>query len=370
MLHHKQDGHASAHPSAWLLLVHQLPTRPTNVRVRTWRRLQELGAVAVKNSVYALPNSPSTQEDFAWMTTEIAALGGQATVFAADAVETWSDDELKQAFRRARQVDYDELTKELTQATKGLRADALLRGVRQRRLQRLARTSRERLANIQAVDFFGATGRDAAAAALAHLEQRLTSPARAQDAAAPAAALDAREYRGRTWRTRARPGIDRIGSAWLIRKHIDPDAQFVFGDTPAASEAKAKVVTFDTYNGDFTHEGSSCTFETLTARFAITDAVTRRLGEIVHDLDLKDARFGAPETVAVGHLIEGLQRLYADDQVLLQRGLDLFEALYQGLQRVGTRSDEHAGAARSITRGSRPTRGRGASKGARKGARR
>jgi hypothetical protein len=331
MLHHKSKGRASARSGTWLLLVHQLPTRPTNVRVRTWRRLQELGAVAVKNSVYALPNSPGTQEDFAWMTTEIAALGGQATVFAADAVETWSDDELKQAFRRARQVDYDELTKELTKATKGLRVDAPLRGVRQRRLQRLARTSRERLAKVQAVDFFGAAGRDAAAAALTHLEQRLTSPARVQDAATSAASLDARAYRGRTWRTRPRPGIDRVGSAWLIRKHIDPDARFLFGDTPAAS--KAKVVTFDTYNGDFTHEGSSCTFETLTARFDITDPVTRRLGDIVHDLDLKDARFGAPEAVAVGHLIEGLQRLYADDQVLLQRGIDLFEALYQGLQR-------------------------------------
>jgi hypothetical protein len=368
MLHHTPEGRASAHPGNWLLLVHQLPTRPTNVRVRTWRRLRELGAVAVKNSVYALPNSPTAQEDFAWMTTEITALGGQATVFAADAVETWSDDELKQAFRRARQEDYEELTKALTQATKGLRADAPLRGVRQRHLQRLARMSRERFAKIQAVDFFGAVGRDATAAALALLEERLATPARTQAAATPAGTLDAREYRGRTWRTRVRPGIDRIGSAWLIRKHIDPDAQFVFGDAPAASAAK--VVTFDTSNGDFTHEGASCTFETLTARFAIMDAVTRRLGEIVHDLDLKDAHFGAAEAVTVGHLIEGLQQLYADDHVLLQRGLDLFEALYQGLQRVAARPDAQASAARSSTRASRTARGHGPRKRARKGARR
>src|SRR6266511_1124203 len=106
---HRTDAHAAnSSRGSWLLLVHQLPPKPSNVRVRTWRRLQELGAVAVKNSVYALPNSPSAQEDFAWVKTEIATLGGQATVFTADTVDTWSDDDLKQAFRRARQADYEE----------------------------------------------------------------------------------------------------------------------------------------------------------------------------------------------------------------------------------------------------------------------
>src|SRR5258708_3560077 len=125
---------------SWLLLVHQLPPKPSNVRVRTWRRLQELGAVAVKNSVYALPNSPAAQEDFAWMKTEIATLGGQATVFAADTVDTWSDDDLKEAFRRARQADYEELVRATARGVKGLSNAAALRGPRRNRLQRLAKT--------------------------------------------------------------------------------------------------------------------------------------------------------------------------------------------------------------------------------------
>src|SRR6266508_850398 len=156
MIHRAGDHVASPARGSWLLLVHQLPPTPSNVRVRTWRRLQELGAVAVKNSVYALPNSPSAQEDFAWVKTEIATLGGQATVFAADTVNTWSDDDLKQAFRQARHADYEELVRVATRAVKGLPGDATLRGPRRHRLQRVAKTVRERLMHIQAVDFFGA----------------------------------------------------------------------------------------------------------------------------------------------------------------------------------------------------------------------
>src|SRR5690348_1920669 len=105
---HPRQADARARPAcAWLLLVIQLPTRPTNVRVRTWRRMHEVGAVAVKSAVYALPNSPGAQEDFGWVKTEITALGGLATMFAADTVDTWTDDDLKQAFRQARQTDFE-----------------------------------------------------------------------------------------------------------------------------------------------------------------------------------------------------------------------------------------------------------------------
>jgi len=346
MLRQSADGNSSATQGGWLLLVHQLPPRPTNIRVRTWRRLQELGAVAVKNSVYALPNSPSTQEDFAWMKTEIAALGGQATVFAADTIDTWADDDLKQAFRQARQADYEELVRALTRALKALpdAAASPLRGPRRHRLQRVAKSARERLMHLQAVDFFGATGRDAAAGALAKLEERLTPVERDRDSASSSSSsssdtLDPRAYRGRVWRTRPRPGIDRIGSAWLIRKHIDFGAQFAFGEQ---RKHKKQTVTFDTDNGDFTHDGPFCTFETLTRRFGITDPIALRLGQIVHDLDLKDARFGAPEAAAVGPLIEGLRRLYANDDVLLEQGLVLFEALYQGLQAIEASDTAHA----------------------------
>jgi hypothetical protein len=351
---HRTDG-AAANPSrgSWLLLVHQLPPKPSNVRVRTWRRLQELGAVAVKNSVYALPNSPAAQEDFAWVKTEIATLGGQATVFAADTVDTWSDDDLKQACRRARQADYEELVRVAARAVKGLPGEAALRGPRRNRLQRVAKTVRERLMHIQRVDFFGATGREAAGAALAELDARLSPTERAGNATTPSAgSLDPRDYRGRVWSTRPRPGIDRLSSAWLIRRHIDKDAQFAFGESKA--RAASTIVTFDTYDGTFTHDGPRCTFEVLTQRFGIADPITLRLGEIVHDLDLKDARFGLPEAVAVGHLIEGLRRLYADDHVLLQHGLELFEALYQGLQAA-----DASAAAQATSAQPRATQGRG-----------
>jgi hypothetical protein len=314
-------------PTPWLLLVHQLPVRPSNVRVKTWRRLQDLGAVAVKNSVYALPNTPATQEDFEWIKTEITTLGGQASVFAAGSVDAWSDDELREAFRRARQGDYETLARTLTSALAGVPDGAKLKGARLRRAQRLARAAHEQLARIQAVDFFSAAGREAATTALARLDDRLAG--QAGRPVPPATSVNPHEYRGRTWATRPRPGIDRLSSAWLIRKHIDPEARFVFG---GADVQGAGVVTFDTFGGTFTHEGPYCTFETLASRFGLTDPIVERLGQIVHDLDLKDAKFGVAEAVAVGWLVDGLGQLYPDDHLLLDQGIILFEALYQGFK--------------------------------------
>jgi hypothetical protein len=105
--------HRSVKAPRWLLLVHQLPAKPSNLRVRTWRRLQQLGAIAVKQAVYVLPDSPAAREDFEWLKTEIEASKGQATLFTADTVETWSSDELIQEFRRAREDDYADLSRAL-----------------------------------------------------------------------------------------------------------------------------------------------------------------------------------------------------------------------------------------------------------------
>ncbi len=307
--------------------------------------MHEVGAVAVKSAVYALPNSPGAQEDFAWVKTEITALGGLATMFAADTVDTWTDDDLKQAFRQARQSDYEDIGREAAKTLKGIAEDAILRGPRRYRLERIARSLRERLLRNQAVDFFGATGREPATAVVASLEQRLAAdrgPAGAPTTS-PTDTLDPHEFLGRQWITRPRPGIDRISSAWLIRKYIDADATFAFDATLLKSKLHSRTksrpkpapttrnLTFDTFNGDFTHDGESCTYEMLTQRFGITDPVALRLGQIVHDLDLREHQFNAPEAAAVGPWIEGLRRVHGDDHALLEQGVALFEALYQGL---------------------------------------
>jgi hypothetical protein len=195
--------------------------------------------------------------------------------------------------------------------------------------RRRAGSFRQRLAAIERIDFFGSPGRERAVAALAQLE----TPAHSDAGGARTAAESTAAYRGRLWVTRPRPGVDRMASAWLIRRHIDPDARFAF--VTDATAAPADAVPFDMFGVDFSHHGNHCTFETLCERFALREPGLDRLAAIVHDLDLKDDRFGAAEAATVGLAIEGLQLAHADDPQLLEHGITLFDALARSLARAG-----------------------------------
>ena len=334
----------------WLLMVHQLPARPSNLRVRTWRRLQQLGAIAVKQAVYVLPDSPAAREDFEWLRSEIEASGGQATLFSADTIETWSSDELVQEFRRAREHDYASLSRALERSLAAARRKRAPRRSRQAAL-RIVETFRQRLAAIEAIDFFASAGRDRAAMMIDDLQRTLAGQT---DANAPSSGpRTGGDCIGRTWVTRPRPGIDRMGSAWLIKRFIDPEARFGFVDQPPGS---GNAVPFDMFGVELTHQGEWCTFETLVHRFAISNDAVSRLAGIVHDLDLKDAKFGAPEAAAVGAMVEGLQPLYADDHALLEQGMTMFEALYRSFARAARPAGPRALARRRRTPSSRATR--------------
>jgi hypothetical protein len=327
----RPDAAAGTH--RWLLFVHQLPARPSNLRVRTWRRLQQLGAVAVKQAVYVLPDSSSAREDFEWLKTEIEAAGGQASVFAADTVDTWSSDELIEEFHRARESDYTMLSRAIERALTGAGRTRAPRRSR-RAANRIVETFRQRLAAIEAIDFFGSAGRDRVATLVSELQRTLSGDIPAERGASPKDP-ERDSFRGRMWVTRPRPGIDRMGSAWLIKRFIDPEAHFGFVDQPPTT---GDAVPFDMFGVEFTHRGEWCTFETLAHTFAVGDSASERLAAIVHDLDLKDARFGAPEAGAVGALVEGLQALYADDHALLDTGMTMFEALYRAFERAARRA--------------------------------
>jgi hypothetical protein len=293
-----------------------------------------LGAVAVKQAAYVLPDSPAAREDFEWLRTEIEAGSGQASVFAADSVDGRSDDEIVGEFRRSRDVSYRELGREIERA---LRRSSKSRALRNRASPSARRGLEElerRLADVEAVDFFAAPGRDRVVTLLNRLKGEIEGGpvfVNGSDAA-----VRRGEYRGRLWVTRPRPGIDRIASAWLIRRFIDPEARFGFAEDP--SSVPPDAVPFDMFGVELTHRGDRCTFETLRHKFVFEDAAVDRLAAIVHDLDLKDARFGAPEAPAVAALVDGLQKLYEDDEVLLAQGSIAFEALYRGLQQAVRRT--------------------------------
>jgi hypothetical protein len=253
----------------WLVFIHQLPAQPSNGRVKIWRRLQQIGAVPVKNAVHVLPNNAQAREDFEWLRTEVVALGGDATIFAASSIK----------------------------------------GLDERRMK-LAGESRK----------------DARGAGDQPVAPRAAGPVKP----VKPVTLDRKAFRGKVWITRPRPGVDRFSSAWLIRRFIDADARFVFGSSPGKAP---DAVPFDMYQpGGFRHHGDRCTFEVLCERFALDDAALRRIGEIVHDLDLKDDRFKNPHAATIGMLVDGLRASFADDPTLLEQGIVLFETLYHSFQ--------------------------------------
>ncbi|MFO1082587.1 MAG: chromate resistance protein [Reyranellaceae bacterium] len=306
----------------WLLLIHQLPAKPAYARVKAWRRLQALGAVTVKNAVYALPANDECREDFAWLAREIRELGGEVLVCEASLVEGLSDDDLKGLFEAARDEDYGRLAGEARALAARLatgpgdaeRADGAAQVVRLRR----------QFEQVVAIDFFGSNSRLAAQGLIAGLEASLQggSEQMTTDSAPPAGPL-----RSRVWVTRQQIQVDRIASAWLIRRFIDPEARFKFvparGYAPAAGELR-----FDMFEGEFTHQGDRCTFEVLLAEAGLADRALVAIAEIVHDIDLKDDRYGRPETAGVKSLLAGIATPAADDAQRLARGGMLLDGLY------------------------------------------
>jgi hypothetical protein len=296
----------------WLLLIHQLPPKPAYLRVKVWRRLQGLGAVAIRSSVYALPASEQALEDFMWLLREITDGGGEASISEAHFVGGLDDAAVRGLFDAAREADYRALAEEAREVAREAPEELAPKVARLRR----------RLAEIVAIDFFGAPGREAAEALVAAL-----GPASAGASAGPAPV-----GRGRVWVTRQGVGVDRIASAWLIRRFIDPEARFRFvparGHLPEPGE-----VRFDMFEAEFTHEGDRCTFETLLAWHGLDEPALARIGEIVHDLDLKDAKFARAETAGIGAVIDGIVAAIHDDAERLARGAQLLDDLHAALAR-------------------------------------
>ena len=208
----------------WLLLIHQIPPKPSYFRVKIWRRLQRLGAVGIKNSVYALPSSDQALEDFNWVLREIVEGGGDASLVEARLVEGLSDEQLKEMFRAARDADYQEIAGEARELARVLPRKGQLSDERRVELEAQLTRLQKKAAEIAAVDFFDSRGRETAGGLLAEIAERLAPPP-AKPGKDPA---PVEKPRGRTWVTRTGIHVDRMASAWLIRRFIDPDARFRF----------------------------------------------------------------------------------------------------------------------------------------------
>ena len=315
----------------WLLLIHQIPPKPDYFRVKVWRRLQRLGAVAIKNSVYVLPKNDQTQEDFQWVLREIVEGRGEASLCEARFVEGLSDEQVEALFQVARGAEYDQIAEEARRLAESPLPDEQREATRRTQLEIDLTRLKRRLAEVVAIDFFGAPGREAAEGLVSGVEARMTGK---NSMLGPDSARTFRreDFLGKTWVTRKGIYVDRIASAWLIRRFIDPDARFKFvppkGYKPLPSELR-----FDMFEAEFTHEGDRCTLEVLIERTGIHDPGLSPIAEIVHDIDLKDSKFGRQDTIGIERLIAGIAMTHKDDEVRLERGCAVFNDLYEYFRR-------------------------------------
>jgi len=297
--------------SPWLLLVFSLPRKGASLRVSVWRKLQRYGSLPLGNSGYLLPNDVANREKFEWLATTIRSARGDASVVEVQSIDNCATPQLKKRFSEARAEAYRELLSEAAgpQSSK----------VSPTRIARL----RQRFQEISAIDFFDGPMRDQVERALAVLSAPRESDSDAMK-------ISPGDYRGRVWITRPRPGVDRVMSAWLIGKFVDPRARFAF----ALHKNKPKnAIPFDMYEGGFGHRGDDCTFETLIKAFRIRDKIVQIMGQIVHDADLFDEKFGRREGFGIDEVMKGWARQNLSDAQLLDRGMELAEGLYHALRK-------------------------------------
>ena len=308
----------------WLTLLTTLPPTPTRHRVGVWRKLQRMGAVRLRGAGWMLPETPETTELFQWLVQEIQSVRGEATLLGVDRVEPMTDDEIVELFHNARAVEYHAVVQGCRDILRHLdRYHATHRRSIPKLRAKLDGLKRE-LDRVQSIDYLKAPAGERArsvwettAKRLRAAEMRPHPSTRRRHGTLPP--------RGSTWVTRPRPHIDRIASAWLIKRFCDPQATFEFAD---AADASRKGIPFDVLGAEFGHHGDDCTFETLVKRFRINDRRVKVIAEIVHEADLHDGKFTRNEAAGLDLAINGLVEAIPDDHELLDRGSALFEGLY------------------------------------------
>jgi len=310
------------------MLVHQLPPDPAALRVRVWRRLQGIGALQLKSSVYLLPDGEATLEDFEWLLEEIRSGGGDATLWRSTIADGSNDEEIIAQFQAAVAAEYEELER----AARALSENAEDSPERARTLARLTK----RFHDVGAHDHFGAPRSEVVGAMLDAL-QRAAAGEAAHDLRGTYEETAMHGYTAMTWVTRSDVKVDRLTSAWLIRRFIDPRARFSFTREKHYPRKEGEV-RFDMYDGEFTHEGDRCTFEVLLHRFGLTDTGLERLGEIVHDIDLKEDRYGHPETAGLAVVFAGLATSIPDDPSRIDAASALLDGLLEQLRGAAVRA--------------------------------
>lgn len=308
----------------WWAFAFYLPSDAASARMKIWRRLQDIGAASFKKALYLLPANDDTLEDLEWTMKEVTAAGGQGVILQGTVVEGLSDAEIAALFDTAREAQYGELADEVRKLLVTLDrprtrpnptdlADQVVR-------------FRERLSTIESIDFFQANGREQAKALIDTLETRIGESLGKNESAE--GDKGKAELVGRIWVTRANIHVDRMASAWLIARSIDPQARFKFV-TDRNYKPEPGELRFDMYAAEYTHDADRCTFEVLLDLIEKPDAGLRRIAEVVHDLDIRDRKYQHPETAGIKIMLDGLVANHDRDEDRIERATALFEDLHK-----------------------------------------
>jgi hypothetical protein len=307
---------------SWLFLLFNLPAKSSSERVKVWRRLKKFGAVQLKTSTYVLPDEPVHYERFQWLAKEINDTGGEATLVRVKDIEGLPYAAVVALFNEARARDYGEIVEPLTQVIRDRKTRKIPAETLVAELEKL----RRRFQEIREIDYFQNTqGED-----LRALFQRAESLGTSKKKPETKTRLRVQDFQGKTWITRPRPEIDRVGSAWLILKFIDPHAKFTFANSPAVTP---EAIPYDMFDAEFSHHGDCCTFETFIERFAIRDRAVLTIAELIHDADLEDDKFHRVEGFGVEQIFKGWAKQGLTDHQILAKGCDCFDALHAQFKR-------------------------------------
>ena len=315
----------------WLLVFYSVPSHPVSIRMKIWRKLAKTGAVQLKGAVYVLPASEEHQEFLQWLIGEVKSVGGDGAFVRTPAIETMDNGDIRELFLQQIGKEYRGLEKNLEVLER--KVSSVRKGTKlpsSRDLNSQAARIAGEFHDIGKRDFFASSQGIEIRKRIEQVESALkglgNSPAAERTAVA---SKRPEQYRGRTWITRKKPFVDRMASAWLIRRFIDPAAVFRFIDEKDLSRIGPAAAAFDMKGSEFTHQGELCTFETLMKAFGVRDKAVIKIAEIVHDLDLKDDKYGNAEAAGVEEILSGIRKTAKDDNDALERGMSVFEMLYR-----------------------------------------
>lgn len=327
----KEDLMVKSSKQEWLLVFYSVPSHPVSNRMKIWRKLAKTGAVQLKGAVYVLPAGEEHEEFLQWLIGEVKSVGGDGAFVRTVEIQNMDDANIRKLFIQQSEKEYRGLEKPLNALERKVQSIRKGTRLKNRRglIDQFTRTVRD-FDDMRRRDFFSSGRGDETRKRIHQLESALKGLDKVgAGKTAAVASKKPGQYKGRVWITRTHPFVDRMASAWLIKRFIDPAASFRFIHERDLNGIKSDAVVFDMRGGEFTHQGDLCTFEVLIKAFTIRDKSVKKIGDIVHDLDVKDDKYRNPETAGVEDILTGIRKSSKDDADALERGMAVFEMLYQ-----------------------------------------